>query len=60
MVFLDPIIPLSNVHMSRVQFLSILMMIFEGFMNCLHSEMLETNEIEKHIFTALEILLKSV
>lgn len=36
------------------------MMIFEGFTNCLRSEVLETNEIEKNIFTALEILLKSV
>lgn len=60
MVFLDPIIPLSNVHMRRVQFLSILMMISEGFTNHLQSELLETNEIEKHIFAALEILLKSV
>lgn len=36
------------------------MMISEGFTNCLQSELLETNEIEKHIFAALEILLKSV
>lgn len=36
------------------------MMISEGFTNHLRSELLETNEIEKHIFAALEILLKSV
>lgn len=36
------------------------MMISEGFTNRLQSELLETNEIEKHIFAALEVLLKSV
>lgn len=45
-----PIIPLSNVHTRRVQFLSILMMISEGFTNHLQSELLETNENEKASF----------
>jgi len=36
------------------------MKISVGFTNRLRRELLETNEIGKHIFAALEILLKSV